>query len=223
VPSATAPQIDVLLAELRTAEAARGNALMVQLKKAIDRDALTLLHGWLLAGDRQGDAEDLYQDFLIALPRLLRSYRGDRPGSAWKWVKVVLLNRARDHLRRSRERPTATGDAAELDHAVDPAEREGDGDAPTSWPVLLTEQGWSVFVDDVLSSLRTDYRADMRRNLEILRDHYCHGEEVPALALKYFAADDPAARNKVSQYMLRARAKLREAWQRTRAPMGDVA
>lgn len=194
------------------------NALMTELRRRIDRRCVTLLHGCLATQGRQADAEDLYQEFLIALPRLVHKLNGDHDGAAWKWMQVVLLNLARDHLRRGRrEQLTSDGETPEPETA--PANDNSDDGArdESRWAALLNERGWAAFVEEVVSAERVDYREGARRNLSMVRDHHCGGLDVPALARKYFGADDKPARNKVSAYMKRAREDLMRAWQRMQA------
>jgi DNA-directed RNA polymerase specialized sigma24 family protein len=207
------PEIDALLAELRDAPPARANRLVAELHRRIERRAVGLLGGWLRSAGLAAEADDLYQDFSNAL--LLgaaRGFRGDRPGAGWRWVRVVLLNRARDLLRQKRTEPLEPHD-----EPADVAPGSDDSE-PAEWLREKSRVVWIGWVKAALRSVRRDYRRDLRRNLAILRDFHFREEDVGTLAVRYFASDTPANRNKVSQYKARASEKLREVWQELERP-----
>jgi RNA polymerase sigma-70 factor (ECF subfamily) len=59
------------------------------------------------------DSEDLAQDVCVALARKIRSYRADARFTTWLYK--VVLNAARDRMRRDKTRSTATAAFAEID------------------------------------------------------------------------------------------------------------
>jgi len=72
------------------------------------------IHGlaWRFMGGPP-DSEDLAQDVCIALGRKIRSYRGDARFTTWLYQ--VVLNAARDMMRRHSTRSAATATFAEVD------------------------------------------------------------------------------------------------------------
>lgn len=72
------------------------------------------IHGlaWRFTGGPP-DSEDLAQDVCIALARRIRSFRGDSRFTTWLYQ--VVLNAARDGMRRDKTRASATRAFAEVD------------------------------------------------------------------------------------------------------------
>jgi len=72
------------------------------------------IHGlaWRFTGGPP-DSEDLAQDVCIALGRKIRSYRGEARFTTWLYQ--VVLNAARDGMRRNKTRATANAAFAEVD------------------------------------------------------------------------------------------------------------
>lgn len=95
---------------------------LARLAAAGDRAAFALLlerhYGrifglaWRLLGDR-AEAEDLAQDVCVALARRIASFRAEARFTSWLYQ--VVLNAARDRLRRRRSRARATAAFAEAD------------------------------------------------------------------------------------------------------------
>ncbi len=94
-------------------------SLLDQLRAAPDGDAWSklvdlytpLIRGWLA---RQGlarqDADDLTQEVLTVLVRRLPDFeRQPRPGAFRRWLRTITVNCLRDHWRRQKGRPRATG------------------------------------------------------------------------------------------------------------------
>jgi RNA polymerase sigma-70 factor, ECF subfamily len=78
---------------------------------------------WRLLGDR-AEAEDLAQDVCVTLGRRIGSYRAEARFTSWLYQ--VVLNAARDRIRRRRSRAAATAafaEAAALDRAGAEADR----------------------------------------------------------------------------------------------------
>ena len=67
---------------------------------------------WRFLGD-QADAEDLAQEICMSLGRRIRGFRGDAKFSTWLYQ--VVLNAARDGMRRRKTRAGATAAFAERD------------------------------------------------------------------------------------------------------------
>ena len=67
---------------------------------------------WRFLGN-QDDAEDLAQEVCVTLGRRIRSFRGDARFSTWLYR--VVLNAARDAMRRQQARARATAGFAETD------------------------------------------------------------------------------------------------------------
>src|SRR5438067_1112906 len=70
-----------------------------------------LIRGWLrrqAALDQ--DADDLVQEVLAVLVRKLPEFRREpRPGAFRRWLRGITVNCLREHWRRCRGRPVATG------------------------------------------------------------------------------------------------------------------
>jgi RNA polymerase sigma-70 factor (ECF subfamily) len=72
-----------------------------------------LLRAWLgRAGVDGADAEDLMQDVMLVVFREVGQFSRRGRGSFRAWLRAILANRLRDHFRKCRHRPTATGDSA---------------------------------------------------------------------------------------------------------------
>lgn len=69
-----------------------------------------LLRAWLSrAGVSPNDLEDLVQEILLVVVREVRGFDRRRVGSFRAWLRQILVNRVRDHVRA--RRPIATGDS----------------------------------------------------------------------------------------------------------------
>lgn len=97
--------------------------------------------GYRFLGDR-ADAEDLTQDICVGLAQAIRSYRGKAKFSTWLYQVVV--NRARDALRRRRRQRSLRENFAEVEalRRGDQADRE-------------RRTGWLI---EALDQLRDDLR-----------------------------------------------------------------
>lgn len=96
---------------------------------------------WRLMGDR-AEAEDLAQDVCVQLARRIGSYRAESRFTSWLYR--VVLNAARDRMRRRRSRAQATAAFAEAD-ALDRAATE-------------TEQRAASWLREALAGLKADLR-----------------------------------------------------------------
>jgi RNA polymerase sigma-70 factor (ECF subfamily) len=71
-----------------------------------------LLRAWLArAGVNASDADDLTQEVLLVVVREVGAFERRGKGAFRGWLREVLARRVRDHFRRRRSRPTATGDS----------------------------------------------------------------------------------------------------------------
>ncbi len=84
-----------------------------------------LLHAWLArAGVRAADADDLAQEILVVVFREIGRFERRGSGAFRGWLRTVLAYRVRDHFRRRKYQPTATGDSKflrQLDELESPA------------------------------------------------------------------------------------------------------
>jgi RNA polymerase sigma-70 factor (ECF subfamily) len=84
-----------------------------------------LIRRWLARAPLQpSDADDLLQDVLTAVVRKVPEFRHDgRPGAFRCWLRVIAVNRLRDHWRARSARGAESGDsglARMLDELEDP-------------------------------------------------------------------------------------------------------
>ena len=93
-----------------------------------------------------------------------------------------------------------------------PAEERPHDDAPLPWMKGISADDWQRLRASALELVRSDYRDELGRNIDLLYDFHLREATVGALAGKYFGGDTPDNRNKVSQYCKRAAEKLRKAW-----------
>jgi RNA polymerase sigma-70 factor (ECF subfamily) len=71
-----------------------------------------LLHAWLeRAGVAASDADDLAQEILVVVFREIGRFQRRGPGAFRGWLRTVMAFRVRDHFRRRKYQPTATGDS----------------------------------------------------------------------------------------------------------------
>jgi DNA-directed RNA polymerase specialized sigma24 family protein len=185
------------------------NRHLASLDRSIRRRALWLLRARLPLA-LQGEAEDLYQDFLARLPAKLPGYRGSRSGSAWSWIRSTLVHQSIDFLRSQQplvlfaappDRPAAWSEGAPDESEAPPedAERRAGLRALLAFRILKR----------CLAQTSPRYRRELARNLRMLRDSA--QLDAGELACKYFAIDTPRNRNRVSQYIRRALEKLHAA------------
>ncbi len=92
-------------------DAAAGSARAFEALIARHYDRIHAL-AWKFTGGPP-DSEDLAQDVCIALGRKIRSFRGDARFTTWLYQ--VVLNSARDGMRRNKTRAAATATFAEVD------------------------------------------------------------------------------------------------------------
>ena len=92
-------------------DAATGNARAFEALIARHYDRIHAL-AWKFTGGPP-DSEDLAQDVCIALGRKIRSFRGEARFTTWLYQ--VVLNAARDGMRRDKTRAAATANFAEVD------------------------------------------------------------------------------------------------------------
>jgi RNA polymerase sigma-70 factor (ECF subfamily) len=76
------------------------------------------------------DAADVFQETFRSVATRINDFRRDRPGDSFRgWLRIITQNKIRDHFRRLREEPKATGgtDANVHLHAQpDPVSLEAD-------------------------------------------------------------------------------------------------
>jgi RNA polymerase sigma factor (sigma-70 family) len=72
-----------------------------------------LIRNWLsYLGLQLVDQDDLVQEVLVVVVRELPGFRhGGQPGSFRAWLRVLVVNRAREFWRARNHRPLATGDS----------------------------------------------------------------------------------------------------------------
>ncbi|WP_118135202.1 RNA polymerase sigma factor [Oceanicella sp. SM1341] len=109
------PDDDTLATAAREGDAAALGAL---LERHYDR---MFRLGYRILGNR-ADAEDLVQEICLALPRRLVGYRAEARFTTW--LHRVVLNAARDHMRRAATRAKASAGWGEAEHLAR-AEAEG--------------------------------------------------------------------------------------------------
>lgn len=68
---------------------------------------------WLADPGLAADADDLAQDVMAVLVRELPQFERRRLGSFRAWLRMIVVNRVREHHRRRRERPEGGSDAAD--------------------------------------------------------------------------------------------------------------
>ncbi len=71
-----------------------------------------LLRAWLArAGVADADTDDLTQEVLLVVFREVGAFERRGRGAFRGWLREVLARRVRDHFRKRKSRPTATGDS----------------------------------------------------------------------------------------------------------------
>jgi DNA-directed RNA polymerase specialized sigma24 family protein len=160
-----------------------------------------LLKGFLRGTASEGDAEDIYHEFLVTLPSKTRGLECANEHSGWVWARTSLIRRAISERRRRRSE-TLEAEVREAPSVPTPAESN-----------LPDARDWPRLVKETLRHARPQERAELRRNLAILRDFHFEDLDMNALAIRYFGSDNAANRNKVSAYKRRASQKLKSVWE----------
>jgi RNA polymerase sigma-70 factor (ECF subfamily) len=81
-----------------------------------------LLRAWLArAGVPASDIDDLLQEVLMVVFREVGGFERRGKGTFRAWLRTILVHRARNYFRSSRQRPAATGDSDFL-HSIDALE-----------------------------------------------------------------------------------------------------
>jgi RNA polymerase sigma-70 factor (ECF subfamily) len=71
-----------------------------------------LLRAWVArAGVAGSDGEDLVQEVLLAVFREVAGFEWRGQGAFRAWLRTILAHRVREHFRRQKYQPTATGDS----------------------------------------------------------------------------------------------------------------
>jgi RNA polymerase sigma-70 factor (ECF subfamily) len=71
-----------------------------------------LLRAWIArAGIPASEVDDLVQEVLLVVFREIAGFERRRRGAFRAWLRAILANRVRNHLRGLKYRPTATGDS----------------------------------------------------------------------------------------------------------------
>jgi len=92
-----------LLATLRTSPDEAAWARLVDLYSP-------LIHSWLRRQGMQQDADDVTQEVLTVVVRRLAEFeRAPRTGAFRAWLRTITVNCLRDHWRRQRNKPLASG------------------------------------------------------------------------------------------------------------------
>jgi RNA polymerase sigma-70 factor (ECF subfamily) len=69
-----------------------------------------LLHNWVArAGVPASDVDDLVQDVLVVVIREIAEFERRRKGAFRAWMRTILANRVRAHVRDRNYQPTASG------------------------------------------------------------------------------------------------------------------
>jgi RNA polymerase sigma-70 factor (ECF subfamily) len=69
-----------------------------------------LLRAWMArAGVAASDVEDVAHDVLLVVYREVAGFERRRQGAFRAWLRAILVNQMRDHIRKGKYRPTAIG------------------------------------------------------------------------------------------------------------------
>jgi RNA polymerase sigma factor (sigma-70 family) len=140
------------------------------------------LHGylWRLLGDR-ALVDDLTQTTFLSLVRARGRFR---PGARFRpWLYAIATNAARDHLRRTHERLTATGElpadaaseeAPEPDAPLDAAVQRALAQLPESWRTVVVMHRFEELpfaeIAEVLGTTEGAVKVRAHRGYERLRE-----------------------------------------------------
>jgi len=69
-------------------------------------------------------AEDIFQEILVAIAKGLEDFRGRKDQQFWEWCYVISRNRTHDQLRKEKRMPVASVNAKELWEVIEIAAKD---------------------------------------------------------------------------------------------------